>query len=218
MTTFQAIAGDMWQHLAMALAAVFAVAYLPFAERPTGLLRSLIKTVPLSLMAWIVWQLEGASALSLGLAASALGDLALSRHGRRAFLAGLGAFALAHLCYLALFVGLVQGLDWRVAAGLVLLALSTELWLIPRTGDLRWPVRVYVILITLMALAASALPAAFEMAKWGAWLFLLSDLILAVQLFRMREGTRAARMAGWALWGFYACGQAMILLAFHPLS
>ena len=97
--------------------------------------------------------------LTLALLLSAVGDLALSRSGQKAFLAGLTGFALAHLLFIILFQGLGPDPIWAAfghtpffAVVLVLVALSSEIWLAPYTGKLVWPVRVYVTLITLALL------------------------------------------------------------------
>lgn len=153
----------------------------------------------------------GAPVLALGLALSALGDFALSRDTERAFLSGLISFAAAHIAYIALFwSGGVPG----GAVVLVALALSTELWLTPHTGALRWPVRAYVAIICTMGAVALGQPAAWP----GAVLFIASDLVLAVQLFRMRPGTARHRLAGRVLWGLYIAAQALIFAGFAAPS
>lgn len=198
------------------LAGASALAYLPLTGRAPALWRSGIKTVPLSLFALMAFLHGGSSWLIFGLILSALGDLALSREGDRAFLIGLVSFALAHFCYVFLFLTEVDGLFWPGVVMLAGVALSTEVWLAPHTGALRGPVLVYVLLISVMTVLALSLPEAWRLASLGAVLFLLSDLTLAIQLFRMTPGTRAARGAGYLLWILYICGQGAILLAFVP--
>lgn len=198
------------------LAGASALAYLPLTGGVSALWRSAIKTMPLSLFAVLALIHGGSSWLIFGLILSALGDLALSREGERYFLIGLVSFALAHLCYVFLFWAEVDVLFWPGVVLLTGLALSTEVWLAPYTGALRAPVRVYVLLISGMTVLALSLPETWRLASLGAVLFLLSDLTLAIQLFRMRPGTRAARSAGYLLWTLYICGQGAILLAFVP--
>ncbi|WP_226553081.1 lysoplasmalogenase [Celeribacter naphthalenivorans] len=198
------------------LAGASALAYLPMTGRAPTLWRSGIKTIPLSLFALLAFLHGGSSWLIFGLVLSALGDLALSREGKRHFLIGLVSFALAHLCYVFLFWAKLDTLFWPGIVLLAGVALSTEFWLAPHTGALRAPVRVYVLLISVMTVLALSLPETWRLASLGAVLFLLSDLILAIQLFRMTPGTRAARRAGYLLWTLYICGQGAILLAFVP--
>ncbi len=211
-----------------------ALCYFPLANRAPSWPRSILKTLPLICFSGAAL-LSGAPAfLTAGLFLSALGDFALSRDGRAAFLYGLSAFALAHLVYILLFLGISGVPLWQAfseaplaAAALVLFALSTERWLTPHTGGLRWPVRVYILLITTMGLAALTLPMWVEamsapagqvVLNWpaasvvaGAGLFILSDTILSLRMFRMKEGSRPAATAGMLVWLFYIAGQLLIL-------
>lgn len=169
---------------------------------------SLVKTLPVALLA-LAGALGGAPRwIVLGLVLGALGDFWLSRPGEAAFLAGMGAFAAGHLAYAAGF-GLRRPPLW-VLMGLAALAASTELWLAPHTGALLWPVRAYVLVICAMAALAAAHPSRLLWA--GAASFVASDLMLAVALFR--AGPDLALGLSYALWPAYWLGQALILLAF----
>lgn len=201
-----------WAGLAVALM------YLPITEAPSSVLRSAVKTVPVALFALAAWLAAAPLLLVLGLGLSALGDLALSRRGEAAFLAGLGAFALAHVAYVALFLGLSGQPLWAgalaaplLALGLVALTASTELWLTPHVGHLKGPVRLYVLVITAMGLAALSLPPGAVLL--GAALFVGSDVILGYRLFRMAEDHPLLGPVGWAIWSLYIAGQALILSA-----
>ena len=176
----------------------------------TGLLAGLLATMPGAAWFWLV---------PLGLALGALGDLFLALKGERYFLAGVGAFGLGHLAYAGGFllrsgalgfdgVSVGEGVVLVVLAGLLV---STEFWLAPRMGDLRWPVRGYVVLIGLMGVASVLLPEApgQGVLRWGAVLFILSDLMLAVQLFVTRDQGIRRRLA-LVLWPAYWGGQALI--------
>ncbi len=213
---------------------VVALAYLPMANRAPSVLRSLLKTTPLLAFALASWLAYAPPLLTAGLFLSALGDFALSRKGRAAFLYGLSSFALAHLTYILLFLGLSGVALWDAfsilplaAIAMIVFAASTELWLAPFTGTLRWPVRVYVALITGMGLAALTLPLWVASASApadqpmlnmpvplvlaGAVLFMASDMILSVRMFRMGENHRLTPLAGWAVWVTYIAGQTLIL-------
>src|SRR5690606_29686032 len=144
-----------------ALGGALAVVYgARFAGAPPSAAKSAVKTGAVAARA--------PGLVAVGLALGALGDLFLSRPGTRAFLAGMAAFAAGHLAYAAEFLVPGAGPPLLPAAALLVLALSTEAWLAPRTGALRWPVRGYVAVITLMALAALTLPAGRGLALAGA--------------------------------------------------
>lgn len=186
--------------------------------------RSLTKTLallPLGLL-WLITALiagEPGWAMAAGLLLGVLGDFLLSRPGEKAFLAGMAAFGLGHVVYaLALFgraealglPGFGGGQFWGLAA-LAALALSTENWLSPHTGSLRWPVRAYVLVIALLGAVAVILPSnpGQQEIQMGVTLFLISDLLLALRMFRARsEGLR--RALGLMLWPAYVLGQLLI--------
>ena len=197
---------------------IAAIIYLPFSENPPSWGRSLAKTVPLVALAAAASLAGGPALLVLALAFSALGDFALSRPGLQAFLAGLLAFAAAHVFYMALFTMMSGRGPYMAFVDHTLLALflawvaiSAEIWLLPYTGrKLRWPVRAYVLVITLMALAALTLP--LGAIAIGAVYFVASEVILAYRNFRMDPDDPLSGRAGWLLWGLYIAGQAMILV------
>lgn len=206
---------DLATAVALASAAALALIYaVVFARSPPSWPKTAIKT-------WAVVALAlggigfGAPGWVIGgLALGAVGDFCLSRSGLSAFLAGMAAFGLGHLVYAAGFYrpdGL-SGALW-LGAPIALLALSTELWLAPHTGSLRWPVRAYVVIITAMALAALTLGATGGIVIVGALLFLVSDLLLALDLFVLADGASRLRpVLQVTLWVAYWGGQALILL------
>lgn len=175
-----------------------------------------IKTAATALLALAAPFLGAPWEVTLGLALGAAGDFALSRPGERAFLAGMAAFAAGHLAYAWVF--LMSGVGDVVlvpAIVVVAVALSTERWLAPRTGALRWPVRGYVLVIAAMMLSALTLPGQALMVIAGAALFMLSDLLLALEMFVRKTPSRTLSRAVWACyWG----GQALICLGAGGLA
>lgn len=157
--------------------------------------------------------------IPLGLALGAVGDLLLALGGVGRFLAGVAAFGLGHLAYAGWFlvrsgeIGFdgLSGAEIAALTGLFGLLASTELWLAPRTGALRQPVRVYVGLIGLMGVAAVLVPAHHGQGvlRLGAGLFILSDLMLALQLFVVKDAGTRTRLA-LTLWPAYWVGQVLI--------
>lgn len=150
-------------------------------------------------------------AITLGLALGALGDFFLTRRSEAAFLAGMAAFAGGHLAYTLWMFTPEHAARVLWALPMVALALSTEIWLLPRTGALKAPVRGYVWIITAMAAAATTLPGALWPAMLGAGLFVASDLLLSLRLFVAQDKSTQRRLSR-LLWPAYWLGQALILL------
>lgn len=197
---------------------VTAVVYFPRAGRPLGPTGVALKTAPLVLFAAAAFLADVSPYLTAGLALSALGDFTLTRRGRAGFLYGLSAFALAHVLYIIGFQSLADLPLWEAFATaplaaiiLLLLALSSEIWLGSFAGSLRWPVRAYIVLITAMGLAALLLPKEYWLVTLGAGLFILSDTVLSVRMFRMADDGAFARAASRLLWALYIAGQALIV-------
>jgi uncharacterized membrane protein YhhN len=162
--------------------------------------------------------------LLAGLVLSAAGDVLLVPKSKRAFIAGIGAFALAHVAYGVWFV--TSGAQPWVAVPCVAVFLAVGhlvwRWLDPHvTGALRVPVRGYVALVSIMAACAvaygaSALagtaagstagPLAALAPALGGVLFYLSDLAVA----RHRFVAPAFVNRAWGLPVYYA---AQLLIA-----
>ncbi|GAA2748239.1 lysoplasmalogenase [Kitasatospora cinereorecta] len=126
--------------------------------------------------------------LAPALVASTGGDVLLQVGGDTAFLAGMGSFAAAHVCYVTMFVQ-EGALSDRRKALLVGAAYATawatmmgQLW--PGLGDLKVPVAGYSLLLASTAVTSAGL-------NWrtglGGALFLLSDTLIATQLAGWKE-------------------------------
>lgn len=221
----EASLGDFMALATGILSLAAAVAYwLVFATREVkGAVGVAVKTGATALLAALAALAPAAGGwfwlIPLGLALGALGDLFLALGGTRWFLAGVAAFGLGHLAYAGGFLWRSAGLGFDGLApgeGLALaclagLLVSTELWLAPRTGALRQPVRSYVGLIGLMGVAALLLPdhPGQGWLRLGAGLFILSDLMLALQLFVVKGQEWRDRLR-LMLWPAYWVGQALI--------
>lgn len=129
-----------------------------------------------------------ALAVAVGLTLSLAGDVFLMLPGDR-FVAGLGAFFLAHVAYIAAFAAgmVVASTAWPLLAlAAFVVAMTMILW--PRAGALKWPVLAYELIIVAMAWRAwerwaqTASPLAF-LALAGALLFVVSDSALALNRF-----------------------------------
>jgi uncharacterized membrane protein YhhN len=151
------------------------------------------KPLTTATLCWVAWRrgLAGdryARLVTAGLVLSLAGDVLLIESSL--FVAGLVAFLLAHLCYIAAFatsVGLFPRLQPFGAAAVVSGAVLLVLWpSLP--GALRLPVIAYVLALGTMvgqahARAAIASSRENRLAAVGATLFLFSDAMLAIDRF-----------------------------------
>ncbi|MBC9711825.1 lysoplasmalogenase [Streptomyces sp. TRM66268-LWL] len=107
------------------------------------------------------------------------GDVLLMFDADAAFLAGMGGFALGHVCYLVLFARhgrRGERADFLLATySVVLVATLPMLWP-DLPSELRIPVVAYSLLLTAMAFRAARMGA---VAGVGGALFLLSDTLIA---------------------------------------
>ncbi|NSY38397.1 signal recognition particle-docking protein FtsY [Leisingera sp. ANG59] len=187
-----------------------ALIYLFLAAQPPGLLRSVLKTASVALLAVAALLADAPLLLALALALCALGDLFLSRDGEAAFMAGVGAFAAGHLAYAVLFLTreasdaarLLQMPGAAFAAGLLVLGLMMAKILAPRAGALKGAVLGYIPIILGMGAAALTLP-------FGSWVFaaacafMLSDMVLAAETFVLPEDHALRRITPYTVWPLY---------------
>lgn len=204
-------------------ALVCALAYWPQVLEPAGVLRSLIKTLSVALLA-IIALVMGQGVLALALGLCALGDAFLSRDSDRSFMAGVVSFAAGHVAYVALFVSvagadadrLAQSPQVFAVLGLLLLGVTMAHRILPAAGPLKGAVALYIPIILSMGFAALTLPPAvttgFVLA--GAALFLLSDSLLAVERFLLSEDAALSHLLARLVWPTYWSAQALFLAAF----
>ncbi|NCG18252.1 MAG: hypothetical protein GWP91_04470 [Rhodobacterales bacterium] len=126
----------------------------------------------------------------IGLCLSMVGDICLLSQDKRTFLAGIGAFLLAHVAYVVAFLslGITPTVGAAGLAGVSVIAAFVWRWLGPHTGTLKPAVAAYIVVITCMVAAAIG-AAGFEVhwARTGllvaAIAFFLSDLCVARERF-----------------------------------
>jgi len=157
---------------------------------------------------------RGAGVLALALAFSAAGDVLLDL-GPELFPFGLGAFLLAHVTYICLFVrNRAAGLrldSRRMGAVLVILVYSATLsvWIVPSVGELAVPVVLYICALTTMVCTAILARFRHRWVAVGAILFLVSDSLLAIHKFKEPVPLRA-----YLVWTTYYLGQCGIALGY----
>ena len=179
---------------------------------------ALVKGCAVGALALLAWRSRGerrdAGVLAWGLAFSTAGDVLLDLDPRL-FAFGLGAFLLAHLTYICLFVRnrtAATRLDApRIAAVVAILAYSAALsvWIVPSVGALAVPVILYICALT--GMVSTAILARFRQ-PWvavGAILFLISDSLLAIHKFKTPVPLR-----DYLVWITYYLGQCGIALGY----
>lgn len=146
---------------------------------------------------------------------SALGDFFLAiPWWPPAFVAGLGSFLLAHLCYLAVLVplrGASGRLRWALVAVVVLSCVAMLTRFLPtlRAQGVVLPVTVYISVLAAMVCAAllAALPTIWTAV--GALLFAVSDGMIGIGQFIL--GSQALELP---IWWVYAAAQLLITAGF----
>lgn len=132
-----------------------------------------------------------------GLLFSFSGDLLLTQNGANFFLAGMLAFALAHICYSWYFylvrpIGKESKGILLLAGAMVIISMLPVYYLLePFLGLFKVPVLIYMCLIGTMAVMAVHTIKSADDKKLaltyflpGACLFIISDMILAFAIFR----------------------------------
>lgn len=200
--------------LAVSLGAALAYLFV-WLRRPQSAAKSLVKTTAIGALAALC-VVDGAPWLLIAaLGLSALGDFAISREGRGAFLAGLGAFLVAHIAYILLFLSVSGGFEgWRIVGGVALIGYAAIFarWLWPHLGDMRGAVLVYILAIGAMGLAALAAPLTLWPILIGGALFVVSDSVLAAETFVFKESA-PRRWTAPVIWSTYYAAQTLIASA-----
>jgi uncharacterized membrane protein YhhN len=202
-----------------AVSAISGAAYgLWLTRGPVSAWRTLVKTAAVAALAVLAYVAGAPLPLTTALVLSAIGDACLAGDAERWLPAGLGAFLLAHVSYIWLFVhdgggraALIAepvrtlGVAAAFATGVTMLA-----WLWRSLGAMRGAVSVYVVAICAMTASSFTLPHRLWPAMLGAVAFTASDAILSAELFK----TLRAPWATYAVWGLYYAAQALILWAY----
>ena len=148
--------------------------------------------------------------LVAALLSSAAGDFLLALPGwEPSFVLGLGAFLLAHLCFLAALVPLVTRTTPRLLAGIVVCVACMALlgWFWPRLVDEGMAAPVVVYMVVLAAMVCTALSAGLPTA-WtalGAVCFAVSDAMIGIDRFALDSQALAV-----PIWWVYAASLLLI--------
>ena len=130
------------------------------------------------------------------------------------FVLGLGAFLLAHVCFVGALLPLAaRGALSRVRIGGVVVMCAASLallvWFWPHLGEDKLPVTAYIVVLTIMVCTAfmARLPTTWVAA--GALCFALSDSMIAISRFILGNEALAV-----PIWWLYASAQILITAGF----
>jgi uncharacterized membrane protein YhhN len=145
---------------------------------------------------------------------SAIGDWLLAiPWWTQSFVFGLGAFLLAHLCFLAALLPLVRPSRVRLAAVVMMCLVSASLlaWFWPHLGrdKLTIPVTVYIVVLTAMVCTALLAQLPTIWTAVGAVCFAASDAMIAISRFILDNEALAV-----PIWWSYAAAQILITAGF----
>lgn len=174
---------DLKYLLPFVITATVFVISLPFAPYPGSVV---VKIIPMGILIAYSMRRYGGGLLLTSLLFSTLGDIILEVDSKNLFAAGLGAFLIAHLCYIFIFMK-----SWRFVSWKLLLAAPVLAWagyvfalIFAALGPLQVPVILYICALSLMAVSAvfRSVPD-FYITAAGAALFVLSDSLIALNKF-----------------------------------
>lgn len=198
-----------------------AVLYLLLVDTRPSLLRAMVKTLAVGLLAVLAVIQQLPLLLVLALVLSALGDWFLAFDGERPFVAGLASFLAAHIAFVALFWSVSDG-SWLVAddpsrmitaAVMAVFALAMLVLLMRQVGpELRLPIVAYILAILAMGVAALNLSIPYVI--FGAVTFMASDAILAAERFLVPAISPHRAWMRYAVWVLYYVAQALIVAGF----
>ena len=129
------------------------------------------------------------------------------------FIAGLGAFLLAHVCYLGALVPLARPSQGRfgVVGVVVVVCLGLLVWFWPQMAreGLTVPVMIYIAVLCAMVCAALLAQLPTLWTAIGAVCFALSDAMIGIGRFVLGDETLAV-----PIWWAYAAAQLLITAGF----
>ena len=195
-----------------------------FSNSAPSLTRISVKTAATALLTLWAYYSGAPLLIVIALAFSTLGDGLLGASEERYLLPGMAAFFIAHAAYIPVFwehaaetrTIYVLGLQVVMTVGGAFFVRSMMPWI---DKAMRLPVLAYAIIILIMANGALRLEPALGLAIVGALAFVTSDLILTLELFRLKPDAPIKRLTARAIWFLYYGGQAAIAWSFiHAIA
>jgi uncharacterized membrane protein YhhN len=134
--------------------------------------------------------------LLAGLIFCLIGDVCLALPQEKMFLLGLVSFLVGHIFYALAFFSVAQttGWTWVGTLGVLLVSGTVYWWLRPHLGEMKIPVVIYIIAISIMISGACSLLGDSDLAQsgrvmpfLGAVSFYFSDVFVARDRFLKKE-------------------------------
>lgn len=190
-----------------------------FLHRPPTLLRACVKTLFMAALTAAAAAAGAPLPLVLAMTAAAFGDFFLAFDKKWILPFGILSFLICQLLYLLIFFALwfFSGDNsplWPRYAAMTLItttALGFLIWMGPKLGWMALGVVPYAIAISAMACMAMWLPWVGWPAMLGALSFLVSDFVLATELFRLPPDAPVRKLTAPVVWWTYAAAQVLIL-------
>lgn len=212
---------SLWPFVALAgLGLAAALAYgLYFLNKPPSLLRAGVKTLFMAAFTAAFLMGETHPLLIIALAGAALGDFFLAFDKKWTLPLGIASFLICQLCYFLIFTAIwfFSGDNsplWPRYVAMALIFATTIgflVWMAPKLGWMAFGVVPYAIAIMAMAAMAMWLPWAAWPAMLGAVSFLVSDFVLATELFRLPAGAPERTWTAPTVWWTYVAAQVLIV-------
>jgi uncharacterized membrane protein YhhN len=170
-----------------------ALLFIALLSQPPSLLTTVVKIVPIAILAILVMRASGdwkRIGILAALVFSAGGDIFMAQDD---FILGLSFFLIAHICYLVVFWHSIEFNLLRVLLALVIVSatfISASI-LSPNLGELVIAVYFYIGVIAAMGITASLGAKNHPLVILGALAFMVSDSIIAFNRFYAPiEGSR----------------------------
>lgn len=195
---------DLW----LVAFGVMALTHLYLLTGDIAIWGTVTKITLMPLLAMWAFSRAAPTLLIAALMFSTIGDLAMDFEAL--FLVGMTGFALAHVCYISLFVrrGAVAAMGdkpwiplvYAIAAG----AFITYVWSAPPMQDVRFAIPVYGALLAATAATSMSLDVR---AGIGGTLFMISDAIIALEVAELPRPHQASLL----IMAFYIVGQYLLV-------
>lgn len=206
---------NVFSFFILGLSFIFSLGYgTIFINREISKARSLFKTLPIFLLAiYALFATPQFLWLAFALFFCALGDFFLSLDKNKFFISGLSAFLIGHILYV-LFFNFELGIEptsYLSVLGVAIYAISFGGYLVTKTTKYRIPIIGYVLILCAMVIFATFLPPQYIFVKLGALVFVISDSLLAIRMFIIKE-KRSKEILSIAVWCTYITAQFLIVL------